>query len=1680
MAKRPKKEQNNAADYRKFTPSENYYQFGQLGPAVPVAVPQSSMGATGTAATAAAGLDPQNLPAVANRPSVPATTEQAPETAMSGIMGGIAGFMDKIVPDDMGGIARGESGWTANIPGYDQTLGAVSDVALTGGEAVVNAMTWGTEQMNHLGAALLSWMPGGIQTLDWEQSHQVSVGQVAVANAGAVLKDARGGNWWNSAMSLMGTGAIGMAAIALDQNNASTRSDFDILNAEDRKAAFVDSTAGMWGSGLTDAVWSIAADPTIVGGKASAVLRTGLKVGEFGGLSNQALRTFGQVERFAAKIDDGVKYKATAGADGVWTSEIEHVQDLISKPAHELDNNIFVKNSTNPDLLKRLAVQVDPQDLETGAALVKAGAGLQDGWTALRQIQSKGANDLYDQLASGMGINPLERLPGAAEMTADQIKYGREIVDHTLEKTKNVVDDAATVAADEADMAARAGQLITRGGNRLSPAMARMANAYRGGALKNQFGKLDDGPVVVQDIPVFAKSQWMSTTLRASAGSRPVRAIRWVGQGTPNGIVHLKGGDGSQSSQEVAAFLRKSSMEPEKAAQFMNDFTVAATVEQRKAVLAAMEEADVVAIAAKHDISPQVAKEMYNSYAASRHRHLKTLGDEKAGFAADDMTEELVTTGNLYTQMDESFPMLNQAVFKKVTSANHKWLRNVEDVTKVADTFNTWWKLSVLLRLGYTQRNLTEGALRSFAVLGLAASNPKAMMALPANTIRYGATLGARRSVKNSSNLLLRAHENLLEAQRVLATARREAGVEDFAQLGQEMSNVRRTIKALQKKETRTAAEEKRLADATAAHAEIVAKRTEIQKTRIDPAMDNIKNLSADEQAALARIEGLKQQVLDATKALRAKNAKRKVGGKSENTMYDGTPMAGAFQGTEGEIAALLSSADQTIGETINLGLASRKAILNRSAEFKKLDPKTMKPADMERYFDEYTIRLNQTWRHDPIIKMWLKRDGDPALLEDTKAWLMSSEGQFYRRSIETPGYKLETAAGLPNEAAIERFVQDTWTNFERQIPKDSGLRELLRDHEISPAELQAKLAGRKLPSIPARDIHPGSDNLFARLNEGAKNASGIVMKYLGSVPETKMLRHPFYNKIYTERQNQLYALAAKQGMKMDSEIVRTSINRAAHAEALRATRSTMYTIERMSNAAMMLRWVSPFFPAFENSVRTWARIAYQNPAVLGWGNKLWNIPNNMGWVVDPKTGERVDHSNMFRNEGYYIVWPKQIADVFAKDTPFTPGEAVMTPQGGLNVVFPGGEPWFPGVGPMTQIPTALVLRGRPETTDVIRSMMSEEMFKNVVPGGNPNTDLFESMLPTWIKRVKQMHTGMSEDGAYLSLMQTMTEDEYIRAQMEGRSVSPADIKRVEQKAQKFYTWQVMAALGAPAQSTYMSQFNTERMAWKQLQDDTSLTWQQKNDAFMAKFPNMGDALLAITRSGSKSETGLQPTLATWQKVTKNPDLVRQLNNIDPKLVGMFGNMGNFDDPFSYSVYGEFHNMKIGDSGKTVQYQMTPDQILQSNQISDGWSEWHKISAMVEEKAVALGALPTKLPPELQAIKDTAEANLIAKYPSWDVERKAYTDNFPLFIQGARLIVQNSGLVQEDKTVSVLAEYMKIRDMVAAKKSETNNSDTRAQIDQIGYQAAANLRNKDIGFADFYDKYLAKDDFRVV
>ena len=1617
--------------------------------------------------TQTAGLDPktfsQDFPI--ERPDVPTIEEQLPEEAGDGsFISGFFNVMDNIVPDDMGGIVRGSSGWLSNVPGYEQTVGAALGVPLSAAEGAVDVMNWGSEQMNHLGAALFSALPGGIETLDWEQSQDISLGQVATANA--AINNSNGfGGWLINAVTLQaplaGAAAVGEAQ---DPNNILYSEAFDILNPDQRKEAFESGGMGQLTSGFADAIWMVAADPTIVGGKATSILRVGTKAGEFGGLTNQALRTSGQVDRVATEVIQQGDLIAELGVDGArssgrLTTQGEYLISAMEGQADELVNLPWVKSSPNKRDTRALLGATTVEDPKTAAALVGALMGHADSWTTLRNTNTV----VYDSAASSLGVDVFapvgektRSIAAGLELSNDQIALGDQMVYEILGSHQELLT---------------AGQNIMRSGSRLGPKTVRAANAWRAGAVRSQFennafkksSSVNDGK----------KGHFIYETIEDISGSRPLEVVRWVGRGTPNGIVFLKdGADGSSSLDEVGAWLRKSPIEQARAAEYLNQFAAAREVTERASILLRMEQEATGLIAKSKGLDDKTAMKMYDGYNTRRAAALSQARKSETNFYVDPDTGKMVKVPDFYAELDQAYPMVDLKVFGRVVGDN-KWLARGEDVELAADYLNSLWKVSVLMRFGYTMRNITEGSMRSVAVLGLVAANPEAWINLPQNAVYYAKARKAIKGVKAEESRLLGTRNDLLNARKVLDEAYGVAGYTKMKQYDAVAKEAERKIKLINKAakvKPLTKEETKELNKLIKMRDKNIGLKKKIESEKYDPALPTIIESAVEYDRIAAEVDVISNRLLGLTEIARTKMGQRKRGGYSTNNI-DGYEVDGAFTGQQGAIALSASSADRTTYMTFDASVGRRVDELSNSADFKKLDPKKLTPEQLEQYFVEYALRINNRYRNDAVGKMVLRNEP----VEDIKAFLLSPEGSKYRKQLSISGRRLDA------EDKIDEYLETVVRRLDNEMPPDTRLRELALDHELTPAEVSAAMGSKPLPVITGRLVDDVDRGILGSVKYGVDTFTGKVMAGLGTIPENKLLRHPFYRTVFDAEQIRLWRLAENQGVKIMEPAVQSQIAATAHKSALKATKETMYTIDRLSNAAQMLRFVSPFFPAWENSMRTWGRIAWNNPAVLGYGNLLWNIPNNMGLVVD-EMGNPVEKSNMLKDEGQYIVWPSVIQDFLKKDLGplefILPGEGLMTRQQGLNVILPGADWWFSGVGPAATIPTAWFLRGKPEDAEVLRNAVGDEMFQQLVPSGNPNVDLFEALLPTTARRLKLMLNGESSDGAYISTWNQILEDKYIEVQLEDRAFTEADYKDAKKKVDRFWAWQIGAGAGAPFQSKIMSRYQPQRDAWARLIDDESIPYQEKIKLFTEQYPGFE----AITRSGSMTETNLSPNLKTWQRITKNPDVVDNLYAISPELVGMFGNMGRFDDPFSYSVYGEFASMKIGPNGIPVRRKLKPDEIVRNNQIRDGWAEYWQARDVVEDRVIELGysSLQVKDAEPLKNILDEAASKLEQRYPAWGEERKLYMDKLPAFIQGARIIVSNAEIVEDDSTVAALSEYLQVRDYIASELKLTSNDEAREQLRQIGYGAAFKLRQKDIGFADMYDQYFDRDDFREI
>jgi hypothetical protein len=177
-----------------------------------------------------------------------------------------------------------------------------------------------------------------------------------------------------------------------------------------------------------------------------------------------------------------------------------------------------------------------------------------------------------------------------------------------------------------------------------------------------------------------------------------------------------------------------------------------------------------------------------------------------------------------------------------------------------------------------------------------------------------------------------------------------------------------------------------------------------------------------------------------------------------------------------------------------------------------------------------------------------------------------------------------------------------------------------------------------------------------------------------------------------------------------------------------------LFNIERKTNAAMIMKYINPFFSAQENAYKTWMKLAVANPALLNRGYMVWNAPNNAGLVTDYE-GNTVPAGKTSGNDIIWLPLPEGLTKI--------PGLNVLTemgiPKGSLDIIFQGGldvlySEGNPNlfadilpVGPYIAAPISEIARNKPELEDSLRWAF---------PYGLPK-DFKSSFLPAWVQRAQ-------------------------------------------------------------------------------------------------------------------------------------------------------------------------------------------------------------------------------------------------------------------------------------------------------------------------------------------------------
>jgi len=771
-----------------------------------------------------------------------------------------------------------------------------------------------------------------------------------------------------------------------------------------------------------------------------------------------------------------------------------------------------------------------------------------------------------------------------------------------------------------------------------------------------------------------------------------------------------------------------------------------------------------------------------------------------------------------------------------------------------------------------------------------------------------------------------------------------------------------------------------------------------------------------------------------------------------------------AFGGPLGDMFRKLASS----GNTFQRMVESNSDMFARKLQTKGFGVVT--PTDPG-YFEQWAQTLRQQFGNSAVIKKLAKGETP----EDVTRWLVASpEGRDLRRRL-----------AIPSSEAAEHVTKINGF-FDQYLPKSSGLREKLRD--VTASDLRSVFRDpTELPTIHGHVLEEALYNT-SKIN-GRKVINGIF-HLLGTLPEDTWARNPLYVQLYRQEARRRIELASglKEGFLTPAE--QEAVMSASHKAATRQMKGILFNIERRTNLAAAMKFISPFFSAQENAYKTWLNLAAANPAIVNRGYNVWQAPNRSSLVTD-QDGNPVPEGKTSGNDVIWISLPKAIRSLPGLNSLTYTGIPKQSLdiifQGGMDVLYNKGNPnvfsdIFP-VGPYVAVPIGELVKKKPSL---------EDAFKWALPYGAAK-DIPSGFLPAWVNKA-QVATAELDDAQFARTYDLIFATEQTRAKRNGRpAVSPDKIMRM---TQDYWKMRISANLLLP----FAPRFDSPYRFWIDKSREYKRQFGMEADAkFLDDFPEF----FAFTASTSKNPAKVDYTVAAVKNIEKYPDLITQLANIEPKLIGTIVNDKD-GYKFSQAAYQYLYNKNIAPNSKD-KFLSAQDPIVaqKANEAEKGWIQYGKFRDALDAELDARGltSIQQKGAEDLAEIKAAfigklarqtdAEGNRILNPKTGQFAQTAWYDDFKdsdgsktnRVVAGLEKALSNKTFMDDHKkstTWKSIGVYFDLRQALAAEllQRKAKSIDAKSNYDlRIVYDGFVRKLKKDdpIGFGGIYDRFLTQD-----
>jgi len=807
--------------------------------------------------------------------------------------------------------------------------------------------------------------------------------------------------------------------------------------------------------------------------------------------------------------------------------------------------------------------------------------------------------------------------------------------------------------------------------------------------------------------------------------------------------------------------------------------------------------------------------------------------------------------------------------------------------------------------------------------------------------------------------------------------------------------------------------------------------------------------------------------------------------GMRRTTLYDGTVIehGDAFQGEPGQILA-----QQTDNADTYKLMADAPSQLF-AARYGNMQETRLSASD-PRYFNGYANFLNNFFRSptenkiDPVIELFLNNKTPEFVVN----WLRKDpKGIAYAEKMNIDDKAFKVASQRLNVGTdAEDFVGNLHSGYQRYLP-DAEIQEAFRANQLDEMWLRRHFADQ--PAMP--DIIGSTIPVGQRVKLGsAAGYQKFVEKafyFLGSLPETTLARHPLARAVYRTEMQQRgnIALSLKRSQLNDpkAELTLDEIN-GLRRDAVESTRKevnkTLFTIIRKSYAGEKMRYIMPFFSAWENTIRRWATLSKDNPVALAKAGQITASLSNQNNVVDRD-------GNIATTFSYDNVIVLPMPETFMKTMEKIPGASglaaairstggqVSIPIRSLDVMFQGEA--TAGFGPIVALPAGELEKMRPDF---------ETILAPVIPFGPQEGNIFQagvkSILPPYLQKAAQTWSA-TRDGQWSRTFNTVYRYELIKFKLGERTTEPT-FQDVERLTNDMYRVKMLSNLILPFAAQYDSPLSWYTQQYRKLQQ----TYGMKADAlFLQMYPEMAEA----TISASMNNTGVSASQKAVSNIQKYNGLLSKIGTTTPEMIGFVVNdpSGKYD--FSNAAYQwQMRNSPVPGSTTNFRGQRDPALLKQDANKKSGWIDYRKGMDYLDSQLYGQGfqSYSESGAEELNLMKQMYTQQLAQANKDWAADFYSVDKGKWIYrMQTIKTILSDPEWVKDNASrpvVNQIAIYYNTRTQIARELASRKAGGGAASLEakdnedlnRLWTNTVATLRQESGGeFDAFYQRFLQND-----